>query len=36
MAPKKDSPDGVNLSRRTFLKSTGFVGIATAAGAPAE
>jgi xanthine dehydrogenase YagT iron-sulfur-binding subunit len=36
MAPKKKSPDGVNLSRRTFLKSTGIVGIATAAVAPVE
>jgi xanthine dehydrogenase YagT iron-sulfur-binding subunit len=36
MAPKKDSPDGVNLSRRTFLKSTGIVGIATAVVPPIE
>jgi aerobic-type carbon monoxide dehydrogenase small subunit (CoxS/CutS family) len=36
MAPKKDSSDGVNVSRRTFLKSTGIVGIATAAVAPVE
>ena len=28
MASKDDSPDGVNLSRRNFLKSTGVVGIA--------
>lgn len=28
MDPKDDSPDGVNLSRRNFLKSTGAVGIA--------
>jgi xanthine dehydrogenase YagT iron-sulfur-binding subunit len=36
MAAKKDSSDGVNLSRRTFLKSTGLVGIATAVVSPAE
>ena len=35
MAPKNDSSDGINLSRRTFLKSTGVVGIAAAAVAPA-
>ena len=28
MAPKDDSSDGVNLSRRNFLKSTGVVGLA--------
>ena len=28
MAPKKDSPGGINVSRRNFLKSTGVVGIA--------
>ena len=28
MAPKDESPDGVNLSRRNFLKSTGVVGLA--------
>ena len=36
MAPKKDSPDGLSLSRRGFLKSTGIVGIATAVVAQAE
>ena len=35
MAPKKDSSDGLNLSRRGFLKSTGIVGIATAVVSPA-
>ena len=30
MAPKKESPDGLNLSRRGFLKWTGIVGIASA------
>ena len=34
MAPKKDSSDGLNLSRRGFLKSTGIVGIATAVVSP--
>jgi xanthine dehydrogenase YagT iron-sulfur-binding subunit len=28
MAPKDQSSDGVNLSRRTFLKTTGVVGLA--------
>ena len=36
MAPKDDSPDGVNLSRRNFLKSTGVVGLAAAVVAPAD
>ena len=36
MAPKNDSPDGLNLSRRGFLKSTGIVGIATAVLPPVE
>jgi xanthine dehydrogenase YagT iron-sulfur-binding subunit len=36
MAPKKDSSDGLNLSRRGFLKSTGIVGIATAVVSPVE
>lgn len=36
MAPKKDSSDGLNLSRRGFLKSTGIVGIASAVISPAE
>ena len=30
MAPKKDSSDGLNLSRHSFFKSTGIVGIASA------
>jgi xanthine dehydrogenase YagT iron-sulfur-binding subunit len=36
MAPKDDSSDGFNVSRRTFLKSTGVVGIAATVVAPAE
>ena len=36
MASKDDSPDGVNLSRRNFLKSTGVVGIAATVVSPAE
>jgi xanthine dehydrogenase YagT iron-sulfur-binding subunit len=36
MAPKKKSPDGLNLSRRGFLKSTGIVGIASAVISPVE
>ncbi len=28
MSSKEDSPDGINLSRRNFLKTTGAVGIA--------
>jgi aerobic-type carbon monoxide dehydrogenase small subunit (CoxS/CutS family) len=28
MAQKDDAPDGINLSRRNFLKSTGVVGLA--------
>jgi xanthine dehydrogenase YagT iron-sulfur-binding subunit len=35
MAPKDDSSDGINVSRRSFLKSTGVVGIATAVVSPA-
>ena len=35
MAPKDDSSDGVNLSRRNFLKSTGVVGLAATVVAPA-
>ena len=35
MAQKDDSADGVNVSRRSFLKSTGVVGIATAVVSPA-
>ena len=35
MAPKDDSTDGVNLSRRNFLKSTGVVGLASTVVAPA-
>lgn len=36
MAPKKDPSDGLNLSRRGFLKSTGIVGIASAVISPAD
>src|SRR5689334_18657977 len=36
MAPKDESPDDVNLSRRNFLKSTSVVGIAAGVIAPAE
>ena len=36
MASKDDSPDGVNLSRRNFLKSTGVVGIAATVVSPGE
>ena len=37
MAPKNDdSPDGGNLSRRGFFKSTGLVGIASAVISPLE
>ena len=36
MASKDDSPDGVNLSRRNFLKSTGVVGLAATMVAPSE
>src|SRR6476620_1988401 len=36
MAPKDDSADGVNLSRRTFLKSTGVAGLAASVVAPAD
>ena len=34
MASKDDSTDGVNLSRRNFLKSTGVVGLAASVVAP--
>ena len=34
MASKDDSPDGVNLSRRNFLKSTGVVGLAASVVSP--
>src|SRR6476620_2420455 len=33
---KDESPDGVNLSRRNFLKTTGAVGLAAAVVAPAQ
>lgn len=36
MASNDDSPDGVNLSRRNFLKTTGVVGLATSVIAPAD
>jgi xanthine dehydrogenase YagT iron-sulfur-binding subunit len=36
MAPKDESADGVNLSRRNFLKSTGVVGLAATVVAPAD
>ena len=36
MASKDDSADGVNLSRRNFLKSTGVVGLAATVVAPSE
>ena len=36
MASKDDSPDGVNLSRRNFLKSTGVVGLAASVVSPGE
>ena len=36
MAPKDESADGVNLSRRNFLKSTGVVGLAASVVSPAE
>ena len=36
MAPKDESPDGVNLSRRNFLKSTGVVGLAATVVPPPE
>src|SRR5262245_33573873 len=36
MASKDDSPDGINLSRRNFLKSTGVVGIAATVIAPPD
>jgi xanthine dehydrogenase YagT iron-sulfur-binding subunit len=34
MTPKDDSPDGVNLSRRNFLKTTSVVGLAATVVAP--
>jgi xanthine dehydrogenase YagT iron-sulfur-binding subunit len=36
MAPKDDSTDGVNLSRRNFLKSTGVAGLAATVAGQAE
>jgi xanthine dehydrogenase YagT iron-sulfur-binding subunit len=36
MTPKDDSPDGVNISRRNFLKTTGVVGVAASVLAPAQ
>ena len=36
MAPKDDSTDGVNLSRRNFLKSTGVAGLAATVVGQAE
>jgi len=36
MAPKDDSPDGVDVSRRDFLKSTGIVGIAASVITPID
>jgi xanthine dehydrogenase YagT iron-sulfur-binding subunit len=36
MASKDDSPDSVNLGRRTFLKSTGVVGLAATVVGQAE
>jgi hypothetical protein len=36
MTPKDDSPDGVNLSRRNFLKTTGVVSVAASVLAPAQ
>jgi aerobic-type carbon monoxide dehydrogenase small subunit (CoxS/CutS family) len=36
MAPKDDPTDGVNLSRRNFLKSTGVVGLAATVVGPAD
>jgi xanthine dehydrogenase YagT iron-sulfur-binding subunit len=36
MASKDDSPDGVNLSRRNFLKTTGVVGLAAGVISPGE
>ena len=36
MAPKDESPDGVNLSRRNFLKTTGVVGLAAGVIAPSD
>src|SRR4051812_4454198 len=36
MASKDESPDGVNLSRRNFLKSTGVVGLAAGVISPGD
>jgi len=36
MASKDDAPDGINLSRRNFLKSTGVVGLAATVVNPLE
>ena len=36
MAPKDESSDGVNLSRRSFLKTTGAVGLAATVAALAD
>jgi aerobic-type carbon monoxide dehydrogenase small subunit (CoxS/CutS family) len=36
MAPKDESSDGVNLSRRSFLKTTGAVGLAATVAARAD
>src|SRR4051794_10796905 len=36
MAPTDDSPDGINLGRRNFLKSTGVVGLAATVVGAAE
>jgi len=36
MAPKDESSDGVNLSRRQFLQTTGVVGLAAGVIAPSE
>jgi aerobic-type carbon monoxide dehydrogenase small subunit (CoxS/CutS family) len=36
MAPKDEGSDGVNLSRRNFLKTTGVVGLAASVIAPPE
>ena len=36
MAPKDESSDGINLSRRKFLQTTGVVGLAAGVIAPSE
>jgi xanthine dehydrogenase YagT iron-sulfur-binding subunit len=36
MAPKDEKPDGFNVSRRNFLKSTGVVGLAASVVSPPE